>query len=937
MGLFSIRKTNTVFYNSGEIEIVYQTLNNQLDGWHKIYHKNGQLKTIVNYKKDLQIDEKVKSYDEKGNLVRIVEIKNNELNGSFKEFYSSGKLRCEGFYNDGQILEKKEYFENSSIKYHFVKSKNNDISKVFQNDISFLKNNLEMLPKFSIIYSGNNDLEFYLYDSYEAASNKFKILSEDIFEISKKYKVEEINNKDFIEIVELCEIKEINCDSILSIEAVKNANELKDIWIEIISDSSYRHLTKFTSLINGVIKLNEYEGKVYLNSIDINRKQVYFPVENIFLANSVQKDCSEQLKSFLQNIKNERNERIEKEIEAKLLTNFYHIVDLNVAYLELTDSSNDIVKIDNLDEQTKHKVFEEIISHLIENQIIFQGEHSKIVSAYQSIFNILETEARFFPKTDDEIITYYNIFNRLFLVDEFLKLLKKNELKSILYVSKIQVKNVFSDLSIHGRINKIEELISKGNVDFSYVELVFRSIINDIESNNLGVGKIENQIYYEIVNSEELELKLENIYYDLIQYLNLQNKLIPIIICCEKFISKFPNSKNTRVYQIIGTSYLELHMYDKAILNYNTSIQFLLNNNNEHLMPPDFDVFYNRAACIYKLNNQSAFLNEVALDDLEIYLLENPDDKAGKNLHNHYKTNLKLNHTDDIKVIDDNKDLLKHEIPVNNINSDAEIDILNKKSDVISTEKLKKTPSKLDNEKKTEIEEYSDTVVNLITDLIKEGKQEEAFSLFVELNQISIKSEIKNRILNSNIESDDFLKFLSEIKSFIFASTLSENVKIKLLEIITYLENENVFNDNIDKLIDIVFYFENDYNDEIYESFSEINFLEGLQHAEIIKKFLSYFVDESRSSVCDTFAYLLLLNDKLPEAEKEILKCLQIDINSDLEIPVHYITAAKIFYKKNDLINGLKYYEKAIELGADDEQIKDIKNFLIINNIENKS
>ena len=30
MGLFSIRKTNTVFYNSGEIEIVYQTLNNQL-------------------------------------------------------------------------------------------------------------------------------------------------------------------------------------------------------------------------------------------------------------------------------------------------------------------------------------------------------------------------------------------------------------------------------------------------------------------------------------------------------------------------------------------------------------------------------------------------------------------------------------------------------------------------------------------------------------------------------------------------------------------------------------------------------------------------------------------------------------------------------------------------------------------------------------------
>ena len=41
---------------------------------------------------------------------------------------------------------------------------------------------------------------------------------------------------------------------------------------------------------------------------------------------------------------------------------------------------------------------------------------------------------------------------------------------------------------------------------------------------------------------------------------------------------------------------------------------------------------------------------------------------------------------------------------------------------------------------------------------------------------------------------------------------------------------------------------------------------------QIIKKFLSYFVDESRSSVCDTLAYLLLLNHKLPEAEKEIFR-----------------------------------------------------------------
>lgn len=199
---------------------------------------------------------------------------------------------------------------------------------------------------------------------------------------------------------------------------------------------------------------------------------------------------------------------------------------------------------------------------------------------------------------------------------------------------------------------------------------------------------------------------------------------------------------------------------------------------------------------------------------------------------------------------------------------------------------------------------------------------EEAFSSFVELNQISIKSEIKKRILNSNIESDDFLKFLSETKSFIFASTLSENVKIKLLEIITYLENDYVFNDNIEKLIDIVFYFENDYNDEIYESFSEINFLEGLKHVEILQKFLSSFVKETTVEVYDTFANLFLLNERLPEAENEILKCLQIGIIENKENSEHYFTAAKIFHKKNDLINGIKYYKKAVELNPEFEEAK---------------
>ena len=81
MGLFSIRKTKTDYYNTGEIETIYQTLNNQLDGWFKMYHKNGQLKVITNYKKGIQLDEIIKSYDETGNLIRTVEFKNGFLNG----------------------------------------------------------------------------------------------------------------------------------------------------------------------------------------------------------------------------------------------------------------------------------------------------------------------------------------------------------------------------------------------------------------------------------------------------------------------------------------------------------------------------------------------------------------------------------------------------------------------------------------------------------------------------------------------------------------------------------------------------------------------------------------------------------------------------------------------------------------------------------------
>ena len=96
---------------------------------------------------------------------------------------------------------------------------------------------------------------------------------------------------------------------------------------------------------------------------------------------------------------------------------------------------------------------------------------------------------------------------------------------------------------------------------------------------------------------------------------------------------------------------------------------------------------------------------------------------------------------------------------------------------------------------------------------------------------------------------------------------------------------------------------------------------------------MNFFVQETLPHVYDTIANLYLSNNQLIEAESEILKCLQIETLEDDENPEHNFTAAKIYYKKNDLINGLKYYNIAIELGADDESIKEFDNYLNTNNL----
>ncbi|WP_396137268.1 hypothetical protein [Flavobacterium sp.] len=225
-------------------------------------------------------------------------------------------------------------------------------------------------------------------------------------------------------------------------------------------------------------------------------------------------------------------------------------------------------------------------------------------------------------------------------------------------------------------------------------------------------------------------------------------------------------------------------------------------------------------------------------------------------------------------------------------------------------------------------------------DSTNKTQEEYAKLLFTELINKADNNNIKNRITSvinlNDIKNEDFLNFLSNSKSFISASILSDDLKIILIDSLDYLESIKDYDNSnsINKKIDIINNLETSYNDEIFINYVEKNnFPEGLKHAELLKKILYFFVDETLPHVYDTIANLYLSNNRLIEAESEIIKCLQIEAIEDDENTEHNFTAAKIYYKKNDLINGLKYYNKAIELGADNDLIKDFQEFLNNNEI----
>jgi hypothetical protein len=873
MGIFSRRKILKDYYNTGEIERIYQTLNNHIDGWLKLYHKNGQLKAKINYRNGIQVDEKINSFDENGNLIRTVEFKNGFLNGPYKEFYSSGKIKTEGFYSNDLIIEKKSYYENSTLKYHYIKSENETKSKILDEDLKYIKNNLDQLPKFSVLYTSNNDFEKFLFDSYESALIKFESISNKILDISKEYEINEINNPDFIELVELCELLEISQNDVSKLISIEDKNELIDLWNEIHSESSHRHLSKFTSLINDDIELREFEGRTYFTFGNSLTNINYIPIELIHIANSQNFINHTKLINEIKNTKNTSIQRIEASFFKSEFKNLFVVIDIFVSYYE-NKLKEDEYRIDEIIEENIASDIDIIFDYLFRNQMK-DFNISDLINNLKIMYKIFEEEigidADFLKDTEIEDIkiikAYYNKVNFYLLLDKIL--FEWNLLE--LDFKKYQ-KNA-STSSIVNRLKEINDINESNNINYNKLEKLFKSILLDIENDNILDGYLKDDF----------------LCFDYFTSLYYQEKTLSCLVAGDHLINKFPNTNNSNLFGILGELHLQISKYDKAAIYYNLCITNLFNENYVNDYSSQILHFCNRAQSFFGLFEfENQFINNI-INDLNIYIRYYPNDLHVKDLYN--------------IIINES----------NSTNKDSEINDF-------------------------ELEQIDSFVKNLL----KDGKVEEVESLFTDLFSKMYKEEIKTRILKSkeikNIGSD-FYDFLLNSKSFISNSTLSSDLINKLIDFIDYILKNSITEIDIEKKIDILYLLEYEYNDEVYIKFSEDNLSKNLlseliKHGEFIKKILSYFIDENKPSVYDTLANLFLLENRFDEAEKEILKCLSIEIREDDQKFEHNLTAAKIYFKNGNFSNGEKYYTKAIELGADEDSIIKFQQFLNKNNLK---
>lgn len=92
--------TRTLYYESGQPEIIEQYKNDVLSDTLKVYHTSGNIKRLEYYDNGT-LSGILKSYYNSGILKEEVTYANNVENGPFKEYHINGKLKWKGEFLEG--------------------------------------------------------------------------------------------------------------------------------------------------------------------------------------------------------------------------------------------------------------------------------------------------------------------------------------------------------------------------------------------------------------------------------------------------------------------------------------------------------------------------------------------------------------------------------------------------------------------------------------------------------------------------------------------------------------------------------------------------------------------------------------------------------------------------------------------------------------------
>lgn len=114
--LDTLNGTCLTYYSNGQLETSCTYKQGVLDQDYIVYHDNGQLNIKVTYIKGMK-QGRFKEYDREGNVIRIGQYKNNELDGEIEAFYKDNALFWTHHFKQGiKIGTHYDYWENGKLK-----------------------------------------------------------------------------------------------------------------------------------------------------------------------------------------------------------------------------------------------------------------------------------------------------------------------------------------------------------------------------------------------------------------------------------------------------------------------------------------------------------------------------------------------------------------------------------------------------------------------------------------------------------------------------------------------------------------------------------------------------------------------------------------------------------------------------------------------------